>query len=894
MRWLAKLRMIMRSLFERRQLDDELDEELREHIEREIENNIRAGMSQEAARRAAHLTVGPLTQIKDECREARAAGFIETLIRDLQFSLRTLLRNPAFTLIALITLSIGIGATSAIFSVVNGVLLKPLPYPRPDELVTVNHFAPGVNLPKTGTAPFLHFTYHDQAHSFQDIGLYRWSSRTVTGLHEPEDALSLNVSAQVLPILGVQPTLGRWFSDKEDTPGHPLTLVLSYAWWQARFGGDRSVLGRSILVDGNACEVIGVLPPNFTFLDRNAAFLLPLQLDRNRTILGNVSYEGIARLKPGVTVEQAIADLARLIPIALHSYPPQPGFTVKAFEDVRFAPRVEYLKQSLIGDLSKTLWVLMGTIGIVLLVACANVANLQLVRVDGRQHELAIRAALGARRRDIARELLMESIALGLLGGVLGLGIAEGAIRLVIDIAPAHLPRLNEISIDPTVLVFTFCIAIMSGVLFGILPVFKYAGPRIAIPLRGGGRTSSQTRERRRTRGMLVIVQVALAVILLVGSGLMIRTFQALRNVDAGFNPYGALTVRIAIPAAQVRDPVAVARLEQSILDKIREIPGVASAGTTTFIPTDSGGSRYQVYARDKVYAKVPPLRRQKFISPGLLAAMGNRLIAGREFAWTDIDERRPVAMVSENLARELWGDPRLAIGKEITPNLKDPWREVIGVVADERSEGMQQQAPQIAYYPLLMYQFDNNPVVVFRTAGYVIRSSRAGSQGLVGDVQRAVWSLNPSLPLADVRTLEEIYAKSMERTSFTLVMLAIAGAMALLIGLVGIYAVISYGVSQRRREIGIRMAMGARPLHLSRIFIADGLVLTLFGIACGLAASAGLTRVLASSLFGVSAVDPLTYTSVSILLIAAASAATYIPALRAMRVDPMEALRSE
>ena len=434
MRWHAKLRMLLRSLFERRQLDDELDEELREHIEREIENNIRAGMSQDEARRAAHLTVGPLTQIKDECREARAAGFIETLIRDLQFSLRTLLRNPAFTLIALITLAIGIGATSAIFSVVNGVLLKPLPYPHPDELITVNHFAPGVNLPKTGTAPFLHFTYHDQAHSFQDVGIYRWSNRTVTGLNEPEDALSLNVSAQVLPILGVQPALGRWFSDKEDTPGRPLTVVLSYAWWQARFGGDRSVLGRPVIVDGNTYEVIGVLPPNFTFLDRNAAFLLPLQLDRNRTILGNVSYEGIARLKPGVTVGQAIADLARLIPIALHSYPPQPGFTVKAFEDVRFAPRVEYLKQSLIGDLAKTLWVLMGTIGIVLLIACANVANLQLVRVDGRQHELAIRAALGARRRDIARELLMESIALGLLGGVLGLGIAEAAIRLLIAI----------------------------------------------------------------------------------------------------------------------------------------------------------------------------------------------------------------------------------------------------------------------------------------------------------------------------------------------------------------------------------------------------------------------------------------------------------------------------
>jgi putative ABC transport system permease protein len=894
MRWLPKLRMLLRSILERRQLDAELDEELRDHIEQEIGNNIRAGMSREEASRAANRTVGSLSLIKDECREARAANFIETYANDLRYSLRMLRRSPLFTLIALITLSIGIGATSAIFSVVNGVVLKPLPYPRPDELITVNHAGPGVNLPKAGTAPFLHFTYHDQAHSFQGIGLYRWASRTVTGLNEPEDALSLNVSADVLPILDIQPALGHWFSDKDDAPGRPMTMILAYGWWQTRFGADRSVLGRVITVDGIACEVIGILPSDFTFLDRKPAFLLPLQLDRNKTILGNVSYEGIARLKPGITIEQAAADLARLIPIALHSYPPQPGFTVKAFEDVRFAPRLEYLKQNLIGDLAKTLWVLMGTIGIVLLIACANVANLLLVRVEGRQHELAIRAALGARRRDIARELLMESIALGLLGGILGLGIAEVAIRLLIAIAPAHLPRLSEISIDPVVLAFTFFTALISGVLFGIIPVFKYAGPRIAIPLRAGGRTSSETRERRRTRGVLVVVQVALAVILLVGSGLMIRTFQALRHVDPGFDPHDALTMRIAIPAAQVQDPVAVAQLEQSILEKIREIPGVAAAGTTTFIPTDTGGSRYQVYARDKTYDKVPPLRRQKFISPGLLAAMGNRLIAGRELTWADVNERRPVAMVSENLARELWGDPRLAIGKEITPNQKDPWREVIGVVADERSEGMQQQAPASAYYPLLVYHFDNNQVVVLRTVAYIIRSSRAGSQGLLADVQRAVWSLNPSLPLAEVRTLEEIYSKSMERTSFTLVMLAIAGAMALLIGVVGIYGVISYAVSHRRREIGIRMALGAPPRHLSRIFVAEGLVLALTGIACGLAGAAALTRVLGSSLFGVSPLDPLTYASVAMLLITAAITATYIPALRAMRVNPTEALRSE
>jgi len=811
-----------------------------------------------------------------------------------RLTLRRLARTPAFTATTVLTLAIGIGANSAIFTVVNGVILKPLPFPHPDDLITVNHAAPGVNLPETGTAPFLHFTYHDQAHSFQDIGMFRWVNRTVTGLNEPESTLSLDVSAQVLPILGMRPELGRWFSEKDDAPGSPQTVVLAYPWWQARFGGEASVLGRSIIIDGSPREVIGVLPSQFTFQDHSPAFLLPLQLDRNKTVLGNVFYEGIARLKPGATIDQAAADIARLIPVALHSYPPTPGFTVKAFEEVRFAPRLESLKRNLIGDLSRTLWVLMGTIGIVLLIACANVANLLLVRAEGRRHELAIRAALGAGWHDIARELLTESVALGLIGGVLGLGLAYAAIRLLVAMAPAHLPRLSEISIDPAVLAFTLLIALASGLLFGMIPAIKYAGPRIAAALRGGGRTSSQTRERHRARAALVVVQVSLAVVLLVGSGLMIRTFQALRHVDPGFNPHDALTMRISIPATQVKDPLAVARLQQAILDKARAIPGVDSAGIATLIPTDVGGGLWQVYARDKTYEKVPPLRRQIFISPGVLAALGNRLAAGREFTWDDIFERRPVAMVSENLARELWGDPRLAVGKEITANQKDPWREVIGVIADERADGLQEKAPEIAYYPLLTYNFDTNPVLVRRDVAYVVRSRRAGSPSFLADVQRAVWSQNGSLPLADVRTLEEIYSKSMERTSFTLVMLAIAGAMALLIGLVGIYGVISYTVSQRRREIGIRMALGGRPSELTRIFVGGGLVLALIGVAFGLAASAVLTRVLGSSLFGVGPLDPLTYGAVSLALIGAALAASYIPALRAMKVDPLEALRSD
>ncbi len=812
----------------------------------------------------------------------------------LSHVLRRLARTPSFTAIVALTLAVGMGANSAIFSVINGILLKPLPYPQADRLVTVNHAAPGVNLPEAGSAPFLYFTYREQGRSFQDTGLFDWTRRTVTGLAEPETAQSLDVTAQVLPILEVQPVLGRWFSEKDDAPGSAPTAILTYGWWQARFGGDRSVIGRGIVVDGVVREVIGVMPANFRFLDQDADFLLPLQLNRNTTILGDVAYNGIARLKSGVSLEQARADVARMIPIALHSFPPQPGLTVKAFEDVRFQPRMEPLKQSLVGDLSKTLWVLMGTIGIVLLIACANVANLLLVRAEGRQQELAIRAALGAGWRDIARELLGESIALGLLGGALGLGIAYGAIRALIAMAPAQLPRLHEITIDPAVILFTLLTALATGVVFGAIPVIKYAGPRISQALHAGGRTSSAGRDRQRARSVLVVVQVALAVVLLVSSGLMIRTFRALRRVDPGFNPKDALTMRISIPETQVKDPVATMRLEQGILDRIRKIPGVVSAGITDFIPTDPDGNYDQVYVRGVVYEKVPPLRRMKFVSPGIFEAMGNRVVAGREFTWADSYEHRHVAIISENLASELWGEAQHALGKQISANLKDPWRDVVGVVADERDDGMQEKAPAIAYYPLLMTDFDTNPVVVRRAVSYVVRSPRAGTEGLLAEVRRVVWSLDGSLPVAGVRTLEGIYSKSMASTSFTLVILAIAGSMALLIGVVGIYGVISYAVSQRWREMGIRIALGARGRELARIFVTQACVLALTGVACGLAVSAALTRVLGSLLFGVSPLDPLTYIAVSAGLVAAAVAASYIPALRAMGVDPAEALRSE
>ncbi|MGA3203595.1 MAG: ADOP family duplicated permease, partial [Bryobacteraceae bacterium] len=639
------------------------------------------------------------------------------------------------------------------------------------------------------------------------------------------------------------------------------------------------------------------LPEKFRFLDLKPAIVQPMQRERSKTYLGNFSYQALARLNPGVTLEQANADMARMIPIALDSFPAPAGYNKTMFLEARMAPLVKPLKQQLVGDIGAVLWVLMGTIGMVLLIACANVANLLLVRADGRRQELAIRAALGAAWGQIARELMTESLLLGLAGGVAGLGLAYGALQLLVAIAPANLPRMESISIDGIVLLFTLGISIVAGLLFGMIPVVKYAGPQLGTALRAGGRTLSQSKERHRARNILVVVQVALALVLLIGSGLMIRTFETLKHVQPGFtNPEQVQTLWISIPDSQVKDDAQVVRMEQAIMEKISAIPGVASVGLTSKIPMTNSGWQDGVYAEDHPYSEsqIPPLRHYKFISPGLLKTMGNALIAGREFTWTDTYERRPVAMVSENVARELWGEPRAAIGKRVRESLKGQWREVVGVVSDERDRGVDQKAPSIVIWPILIDDFAGNKTFAWRNIGYIVRSKRTGSSGFLNEISQAVWSVNPNLPLADVHTLQEIYNKSLARTSFTLVMLGIAGAMALLLGVVGIYGVISYSVSQRTREIGIRMALGARKDELTRMFVGQGLRLAAIGVACGLLAAVGLTRLMKSLLFEVNPVDPLTFVSVALGLVLAAALASYLPALRATTVDPMEALRAD
>jgi predicted permease len=552
-----------------------------------------------------------------------------------------------------------------------------------------------------------------------------------------------------------------------------------------------------------------------------------------------------------------------------------------------------------VGDIGKVLWVLMGSIAMVLLIACANVANLLLVRVDGRRQELAIRAALGAGWGRIAMELLFESVVLGLLGSLLGLALAFAALQVLVALAPTGLPRIHEIGIDLPVLLFTFAIAMFSSLLFGSIPIFKYAGAHLNTGLREGGRALSQSRQQHRARNVLVVVQVGLALVLLICSGLMIRTFRALMHVPPGFTaPDAVETFRFYVPETEIPDSgrERLVRMDQDLLGKLGAIPGVSSVSFSSDIPMDGRNSMDILFAQDRAYAEgeLPPVRRFKFVSPGFLATMGTALIAGRDITWEDTYQRIPVAMISESFAKEYWGDARNALDKRIRVGNTDDWRQIVGVVGDVYDNGVDKPASTSVYWPVMMDRFEGQKEMLRRGLGFVIRSPRAGSQAFLNEVRETVWSVDPNIPLANVHTLGYFYTQSMARTSFTLVILAVAGAMALLLGIVGIYGVIAYSVSQRTREIGIRMALGAQKKALVGMFVQQGLWLAGVGILCGLGTAFAVMRLMSSLLFKISPADPVTYAAVTLGVVVTAYLACYLPSRRAASVDPVDALRAE
>lgn len=816
----------------------------------------------------------------------------------MKHSLRRLFKSPAFALAAIITVGAAIGANTLIFSVVNGVILKPLPYAQPETLVGAWLTAPGVMQGPLQQSAGTYFMLRENAQSFEDIGLWQSGSATVTGRGEPEQVETLWVTDATLPLLRVRPALGRLFTRDDDSPKGPSVVMISHRYWQRAFGASPGAIGQTLMFNGAAREVVGVLPEDFRFLRADPQIIHPQKIDRATIHAAGFNYQGIARLKPGVTIEQANADVERLLPSLTERFPLPPGFSKKMFEDARFGSLVRPLEVDVVGDIGSLLWILLGTVGLVLLVACANVANLFLVRAEARQQELAIRLALGAEARRIAWQLMSESLLVALVGGVLGVALAYGGIQLLLYLQPAQLPRLNEITLDPSVLLFTLGVSLIAGLMFGAIPILKYARPHMASALKDASRGSSEGRERHRARNTLVVAQVALAAILLVASGLMVRTFIAIRDVPPGFhNPESILTLRISIPSALVNDPAQTARTHEQIVRKIEAIGGVKSVGVTSEVTMGGNNNNDPIWLEDFPHldAGIPPLRRHKYIGDGYFTTMGNPVIAGRGLTWSDVHTWAKVALVSENLAREYWGEPQKALGRRIRRSTKSPWYEIVGVVGNERQDGATKPSPTIVYWAMLNGdQTDPRGIFVQRSLAYVIRSSRLESPGFLGEVQSAVWSVNPNLPLARVRTMQQVYDESMAQTQFVLVILGIAASVTLLLGLVGIYGVIAYIVAQRRREVGIRMALGAQSESVQRIFVTRGLSLTAIGLVVGLIGAAALMRLLSSLLFGVKPFDPITYLAVIAGLGGVALLATWLPARQATKIDPMLALRAE
>jgi predicted permease len=891
------------NLFRRKALYGDLAEEMRLHLEEKTERFMAEGMSRRDAEQAARRAFGNATVLEERSREVWQLPWLESLGADLKLVLRRLGKSPGFAATVILTLAIGIGANTAVFSVVNSILFRPLPYPNAEQLVAVRLIAPGA----AGLADFssglrlsasMYFTFAEQNRTFQSFGVWGPGTANVTGVDQPHEVHTASVSDGVLQALSVPPLLGRWLLPADQDPHGAKPVMLSYGYWQRRFGGERTVIGRSIAIDGQPRQIVGVMPKGFELVNAEFDVITPFAFDRNKQHLAGFGLQGIARLKPGIPITQANADVKRMLPIWEDAWPSGiAGFNSHFYEETwKVAPAIRPLKQEVIGNVGNVLWVVMATIGVVMLIACTNVANLLLVRADGRQQELAVRSALGASRGRIAWELLLESVALGLIGGVVGIGIAYEGLRLLVAIGPADLPRLGEISLDGRSLGFTLALSILSGLVFGSIPVLRYAGRRMPAALRGAGRTASVSRERQRSRDLLVVAQVAMALVLLVSAMLMIRTFQALRHVEPGFShPEHLQTIRISIPGSLIPDPQLVTRTQNNIVDKLAAIPGVTSVGFGDAMPMDGIQSNWNgVQIEGRKLNEDTPMRLFRYVAPGFFHTLGTRMVAGRELTWTDIYGRRPVVIISENLAREYWGSPSAALGKRLR-DYTPPWFEVVGVVEDVRVNGVQEKAPPIVYWPSMAPGiYGPNTFDAIRAATFAVRSDRAGSEAFLSQIQQAVWSVNPSLPLASVRTMQEIYSQSLARTSFTLVMLAIAGSMALVLGIIGIYGVISYAVSQRTREIGIRLALGEQRGRLRWMFVRSALVLTGCGLAIGLAAAAGLAGLMKSLLYGVSPMDPVTYVLVLMVLAASASLASYLPARRAAVVNPVEALRAE
>ena len=882
--WLIRLF----GLFYHRGREQEFAEELESHLAMHIEDNLRAGMSPEEARRRALVKLGGVTLTKERAREQGGLPMLETLLQDLRFGLRMMRKNPGFSLIAILTLALGIGATSAIFSVVNAVLLRPLPFPEPDRLMVYSAFEQD--------------SRHGRINALTGSVLVEWRNRcsscvqmaayieaqpgNLTGGAEPERVRIARITENLFATLGVRPLLGRTFLPEEigrpssggdDQQNNSTVVILSYGLWQRRFGADPSVIGKTVKVEGDVCAVVGVMPEGFKFPDEADAWL-PITLSPMRNDLNL-----IARLQPRVTPAQAQAELTTLAH-RLQQEASQKNRTLHA----NLIP----LQEQIVGDVRSALLIFLGAVSFVLLIACANVANLLLARAATRQKEMAVRAALGASRLRIIRQLLTESLLLALAGGVFGLWLASGVLELLVAFAPQGVPRLTAIRIDPWVLGFTLWLSTLTGIIFGLAPALQASRLDLNTALKEGGTRGTGSGSHHLLRSLLVVAEVSLALVLLIGAGLLLKSFMRLRETKLGFNPDRVLTASVALPQADYPTTAKAKVYADQSLARLAVRPEVQAVGVVNSLPLSQAGVIIRGVLGVEGESRERPgvLASKVAVSADYFRALGIPLLQGRAFNERDTADS-PGALISESLARQLWPHES-ALGKRIDINLPgETWREVVGVVGDVRQLSLKTPLAAVIYEPYS--QVSDKLRSFLGEITFVIRTT-AEPQNFITTLQSELQAVDKELPLHNVATMEQVVAQQVTDPRFYTLLLGSFSALALILSAAGIYSVISYSVTQRTHEIGIRLALGARAGNVQRLIMGQGMTLALLGVALGLGGAFAATRLLRGLLYDLSATDPLTFVGVALLLALIALLACWIPARRATKVDPLIALRHE
>ena len=895
MRIRKRLTLFIRALTHRSSVEAELDEEMRFHIDMAAQHHASQGMSDGAARRRALLAFGSVESHKEAMREGRGVRWLERVVFDLRFALRQLRAAPAFAVAAILTLALGIGGNVVVFGVVNGVLLRPLDYPDANRLVSIGHRTRGGELPaRLPNSSATHVIYEDGSRSFTAMALYqsRQGSQT-SDIASPDWVDVISTTRSLGAVLRVPPALGRWFTADEDRPGGPRVAVLSHALWSTRFAADSAIIGRTMTLDGTARTIVGVMPAEFGFPTTAVQVWVPMRVDRSA--LGGFYLSGIARLRDGVTPEQASRELDALLPrvSAIADF-----LSPRTLRDAGIHADVRPYIDDVVGGVRNVLWALSAMTALVLLIACVNVAGLLLVRGDARRREVAVRTALGAETRHLVAQAMAESAMLVAAGGLTGVALAWVALSVLPTLAPGIVPRMQRIHVDMTVVGATTLVVATIAIIFGLLPFTR--GRRIAPAsvFRGDSRTSTGDHARRRARQLLLAAQIGMATVLLIGSGLVLRSFAKLRAVDPGFRSNDVLTFRVSLPLARYKTPADVARFHYALLDRVHALPGVTAAGATNRLPLSGPSTEadpVRVEGRTFTASGMPPLAEMRAATPGYFEAMGIPRLAGRSFEHGDTEVPGAV-IITGRLAKKLFDD-RVAVGGRVAHGLADvrdmkPWSNVVGVVGDVHGTSLDAEPLGAIYYPMV-----NLPGVdmewLSRSMVYAVRSS-ADPGALIAAVRRELQALDPQLPLAETRTLDSVVEAARAPMRFSAIGFAVAAIIGLFMGAIGLYGAISYATARRTREIGVRIALGASPTSVKHAVIAQGIGVMFAGLVVGFCVELSLRAVAAPLLYGVAPADPVTLVVVSMILLSVSLLATWLPAHRAARLDPMTALRGD